>query len=189
MNLSHIEELGVLKERCLQGDESAWKEMSRIMVPRAYNIGKYHFKLRDEIAADLAQDTIIKMVQNMATIQSLPSWVNRVMRNKCIDYMRKKKEYLSDEDRDIPDHSNNPSAIIERMELLSVLKDALEELPDRCRELIRLRFLEDRGHKEISQAMGLPYSQVPVNQARCLKKLKIQLENEHPQVFEWLEAL
>jgi uncharacterized protein (UPF0216 family) len=52
-----------------------------------------------------------------------------------------------------------------------------------------LRFLESESQKDISLIIDQLYNQIPMQQSRCLKKLKELLEEENPHIWEALQTL
>ena len=43
--------------------------------------------------------------------------------------------------------------------------------------------------KKISEIINIPYNQIPVQQARCVSKLKQLLEKKEPNIWEGLKSL
>ena len=176
-----------LKDRCIENDENAWKELMTRLYPLAFYVARNNFRLDEKTAEDLVQNAFVKLCQKITEVQHLKSWIHRVMRNLCIDHLRKKIPTLLEELPEVAYHEEGYD--LDRLELFSVLRQSLDLLSDRCRDLLRLRFLESESQRDISTKIDLPYAQIPVHQSRCLKKLKELLEKENPQIWEALQAL
>ena len=58
------------------------------------------------------------------------------------------------------DKSSGPLRRLENLEALSVVAQEIEALPDRQREVIRLKFQQGLSYKEISSVTGLSASNV-----------------------------
>ena len=61
---------------------------------------------------------------------------------------------------------------IEKAQLVSRLKIALDELDAKCRELIELRYLQELSFNEVARMKGATENTVTVQTRRCLDKLK-----------------
>ena len=59
-----------------------------------------------------------------------------------------------------------------------MLREALSELPPRCRELIRMLFFETPPvpYEEVARNLGLATGSVGFIRMRCLKRLRKRLE-------------
>ena len=57
-----------------------------------------------------------------------------------------------------------------------MLRDAIQELPDRCREMVRLLFYHQPPlpYKEVADRLGLAEGSIGFIRGRCLKKLRVQ---------------
>ena len=86
-------DLSAILRRCREGDELAWEALVRQFQARIYGLA-YHFVGNAEDARDLAQETFIRLYQNLALCPDengfLP-WIIRIARNACIDHLRRKK--------------------------------------------------------------------------------------------------
>jgi RNA polymerase sigma factor (sigma-70 family) len=176
-----------LKARCIENDENAWRElMTRLYSPLFY-FARTHFRLDEKTAEDLTQNAFIKLCQKISEVQHIQSWIYRVMRNLCIDHLRKKTPILMAELPELPYHETDNA--LDRQELFFLLRQSLNSLSHHCRDLLRFRFLESESQRDIGLKMDQPYNQIPMQQSRCLKKLKEILEKEHPHIWESLQNL
>jgi RNA polymerase sigma-70 factor (ECF subfamily) len=83
----------------------------------------------------------------------------KIVRFKLLSLRRKsarRGEYHSVLITDIPlpDHGPDPAETLERKEMLERLERAIRQLPERCRELLRLK-LEGRSFAEIQKTLGV----------------------------------
>jgi len=176
-----------LKTRCIKNDESAWKELMTRLYPLAFHVARTNFRLDEKTAEDLVQNAFVKLCQKISEVQHIKSWTHRVMRNLCIDHFRKKTPVLMAELPEVSYQERSPN--LDQRELFSILRQSLDSLSDHCRDLLRLRFLESESQKDISLKIDQPYNQIPMQQSRCLKKLKELLEEENPHIWEALQTL
>jgi len=68
----------------------------------------------------------------------------------------------------------------QQVEREQMLRDALLELPPRCREMVRLLFYHQPPlpYKEVAERLGLAEGSIGFIRGRCLKKLRTLLQNQ-----------
>jgi RNA polymerase sigma-70 factor (ECF subfamily) len=175
-----------LKKQCLSGNDQAWEKLFGYFHKESTAIAQYQFRFNEATAEDITQDILIKLVKNLSKITNIRAWLQKSVRNRCIDHFRKKKEVLWENLPEII--SKDKTCEMEQMEMLSMLKECISQLHERCQLILHLKFLEGYNQKEISHKIGLPYSQIPVNQSRCLQKLRKIIEKKYPHVLDFLET-
>jgi RNA polymerase sigma factor (sigma-70 family) len=143
---------------------------------RLYNFIKRFVPSREE-AEDILQDVLYKFVMNFESFQLMDrasSWLIHVAKNRIIDSRRKMKPGLiqdlaklaSDEDEDmsismdnlIPDLSSLPDEIYWRGQIWNEIQYALEDMPDKQREIFELTEFEGLTFREISEMKNVPLS-------------------------------
>ncbi|KAF1044531.1 MAG: ECF RNA polymerase sigma factor SigH [Herbaspirillum frisingense] len=124
-------------------------------------------------AEDILQDVFHEFVQAYRLpepIEQVSAWLFRVARNRIIDRFRKKKEEpLADpgdvEDFDaadgawrldlvLPAGDDGPEAAYARAVLLETLQEALDELPEKQREVFVAHELDGISFKDMAAASG-----------------------------------
>ena len=143
-------------------------------------------------AADITQDVLIKLWNNMDNIQlqSVRSWLFTVTRNHCIDLSRKKREqYFSELNADdeenpgsqIPDScESDPLQRLERADTRQRITEAITQLPEKIRTTIILRYIQDETYDVIAKTIGCPLNSVKVYLHRG-RKLLAQILKEPMQ--------
>ena len=86
---------------------------------------------------------------------SLKAWLTRIMVNEALGYLRKKastnQEVIVEELPDVIDGDEDDFEQIPQ----SVLMQFIKELPDGYRTVFNLYVLEEKGHKEIAEMLGI----------------------------------
>jgi RNA polymerase sigma-70 factor (ECF subfamily) len=114
-----------------------------------------------EAAEDLAQEVLMLLHEKYAHLESpdeLLPLALKIVRFKLLSLRRKsarRGEYRSVSITDIPlpDLGPDPAESLERKEMLERLERAIRQLPERCRQLLRLK-LEGRTFAEIQRILG-----------------------------------
>ena len=134
---------------------------------------------------DLTQESFIKAYKALDKFQfgySFSAWIYRIASNTCIDFLRKKRfktisinKPLNDDDDDyfieIEDRSYIPENQVLKLERKELLDNAISELPDNYKEIIRLRHNEELDYKEIADKLDLPLGTVKAHLFRARKML------------------
>lgn len=110
-------------------------------------------------ARDVVQDTFLKLCsENPSRIgDHAGPWLFTVCRNRALDVIRKEKRMnpLDEEHIAVLESDQmNPAEAYERHETTNLVLKALNHLPRRQQEVIRLKFQEGLSYKEIGQITG-----------------------------------
>ncbi len=134
---------------------------------------KYIFKITDvsiQEAENILQEVFLKVYLNIYDYNekfSFSSWIYRITHNLTIDYYRKnsknnkKIEFEDDDDlklliENIIDEENNPCKVLAMKELEKCIKKSLSSLNIEFREILVLKFIEDKDYNEISDILMIP---------------------------------
>lgn len=127
-----------------------------------------------EAARDVVQEAFVKLIQqDRAAVEGhLAPWLYRVCRNAALDRIRKEQRMqtslpettqrngrLGEPDTNAADE---PTEKAQQPEARSRLLASLADLPERQREVLRLKFQGDLSYREIAEIMDLTVSHVGV---------------------------
>jgi len=135
-----------------------------------------------EESADILQEIFIKVYRNLNGFNQklkFSSWIYRIAHNEIINQYHKRKLYSAMISLNIEDNDANNLAEVVRdtpdvddkyisRENAEKVREALTELPDKYREILILRFLEDKSYDEISHILRKPAGTVAtlINRAK-----------------------
>jgi len=141
-------------------------------------------------AEQLLNDGFLKIFTQIDLFRnngSFAGWMQRIMVNTCIDYLRGTalKEEMNIHVHSIPAEESNISVdnvAIENMEFRELVK-IIQSLPSMTRTVFNLFVFDGYNHKEISEQLAISEgtSHWHVHQARNLLQKKI-LKSEHQKV-------
>lgn len=127
-----------------------------------------------EAARDVVQEAFVKLIQqDRAAVEGhLAPWLYRVCRNAALDRIRKEQRMQTSlpeitkgngrAGRTEPASSDAPAEKAQQPEARSRLLASLADLPERQREVLRLKFQGDLSYREIAEIMDLTVSHVGV---------------------------
>lgn len=142
-----------------------------------------------ELIEDIVQNIFIKAFVNINSFkkgQKFGSWLYGIAHNECIDNWRKYKKHACNVSLDSNEELAAILASNEDIEQALIGKDrgdsvkkSLEELPIKFREVLVLKYLEDKNYEEIGSILKKPTSTVGTLLRRAKKRFKqILSENE-----------
>ncbi len=168
-----------LVARCLKDDREAYRQLYKLYHRAMYNVG-YRIVNNPDEAKDVLQDAFISAFDNLNNYRgeaSFGAWLKRIVVNKAINLVRKRRferlpenENWDVKDEQPKDEFDGFPFSVERV------RKAIEELPDGYRVVLSLYLLEGYDHGEIAEIMGITESTSKSQFNRSKKKLKEILE-------------
>ena len=172
---------GQLVERCRTGDDGAWSELVERYSRYVYAICSRGFRLREEDAEDVFQDVFTRVYTRLDTLRdpsALRPWIAQLTRRRCLDVLaRSKHETVTEHEETVEETSD-----LADVEEAFALREALATLTDGCQDILDRFFARDQSYRTISDELGIPSGTIASRIARCLTRLRSELEgrNETP---------
>ena len=131
-------------------------------------------------AEDVVQETMIKVWNRRdkwEEIESIEAFCLTICRNIAIDKMRKmenQNQSLSEGEHDAPDqsYSSNPEEQAMQQDRMQLIRQLINQLPEKQRSVMQLRDFEGKSYKEIAKVMGISEEQVKVNIFRARQTIR-----------------
>ena len=159
-----------LLEVVQKGDKEAYGVIVKRYMHSAYYVA-LGFVHNQQDALDVSQDAFIKAFRKIKMFDtSMPffPWFYRLLRNLCIDYLKRKNRT-----RAIPLQDIQVIAVEkEDRELKETLWKGIEKLPFEQREVVILRYFQQLSYAEIAEFIGKPIGTVMSSLFYAKKKLK-----------------
>jgi RNA polymerase sigma factor (sigma-70 family) len=177
---------------CLEGDHSAWEALIARYQRLIYSI-PVRARLSSDDAADIFQSVCLKLYEKLSTLrdyEKISSWlITTTTREVWRASARNRRDNVfaiaeSDDQRDVLGEiaSTTPLADEQRqaLEQQQIVRQSVDALPERCRNLLTLLFYEkdELSYADIARRMKMPVPSVGPTRARCLDKLKKLLEGK-----------
>jgi RNA polymerase sigma factor (sigma-70 family) len=174
-----------------EGTNWAWNELVRRYSALIRAIARNH-RLNDADAAEVAQITWMKLVENIDRIEKperVNAWIATTTRRECLRVLRlsKRTQPLPLEDllHASSDVSEVPEDIPVTAERDAALRLAYDCLPARCRRLLSLLTGDaSMSYKKLSVVMNMKIGSIGPTRGRCLDRLR-QIAEEYGIESAW----
>ena len=146
-------------------------------------LGMYALKIVEDAqeAEDIVEDAFMKVwqrIDNGDNIENFRAYMYRSVRNECISFLRNKKEFVEFEN--IPEIDDET---IDTSERDAKIWKAIEELPEKCREIFLLSKRDGLSNEEIAIEMGISVKTVKNQMTKAFSRLREALSSGHKPFF------
>jgi RNA polymerase sigma factor (sigma-70 family) len=160
---------------CRGGDEEAWNELVERFSRYVYAICVKGFRLTEDDAEDVFQDVFARIFTHLGSLRddsAVRPWIAQLTRRRCLDALAKRSREQPAADPVVEDAGPALDEIEEALEV----REALLTLSDACQEILDRFFARDESYRTISQELDIPSGTIASRIARCLTKLRGELE-------------
>lgn len=180
-----------LVERCRAGDRAAAERLIIKYQDRIFNVILKMCQNRDD-AAELAQDTFVRFIENVANFRggsSFYTWLFRIAVNLTLNYCKRRskfgmrsldaaagaefdearqqlKGYLADA------NGLDPAAVAQDREVGEIVMQSLSRLDDDHRTVLVLRDIEGMAYADIAETLELELGTVKSRLSRARASLR-----------------
>ena len=173
-------EEGLLK-RIAEGERELFGELVLRHQDFIFSVVSKYVRLEEE-ARDLTQEVFLKAYENLEKFRGeskVSSWLYRIAANLSLNWSERRagRETQLDDGvaEAIPENASLADEIYERELALARIAEALEEMPEKYRAVIKLHYFEDKSYQEIAGALGLPINTVKIHLLRAKEQLRKRL--------------
>lgn len=136
-----------------------------------------------ELARDVVQETFLRLIRarENGMPENLAAWLFTVSRNVVCDHLRRQKVVQFGHDARLDEAEGSelsPDDHLDRGEREHRLASLVAELPEREKELVRLKFQVGLSYREIEQITGISQGNIGYFLHRAVKHLRQQWEME-----------
>ncbi len=175
----------------VEGDEAAYARLvEKYQRALYFHISKI-VKDREHIE-DLVQEAFVKAFGNLTsynTDYAFSTWLYRIATNHSIDYLRKKKLQTFSIDEPVKtregemrvqlkDEDSATDRRIIRNQRAEIIRSAIDNLPEKYRQVIEMRHMEEKSYQEISEELDLPLGTVKAHIFRAREMLNKALQEK-----------
>src|SRR5262245_8961176 len=176
--------------RCRRGECEAWDQLFDLHYAA---VGRFIFQLVPEFTREdveeICQEAFLSVIKNLESFNGrsqFQTWLFRIATNKARDFHERQRaakrgggqvpSSLHAEDPesglavDPPSPAPGPDATLVNAERITLLREALDQLGEPCREIIELRYFADLSYDEIGNALQLNVKTVSSRLSKCLDR-------------------
>ncbi|WP_096173333.1 RNA polymerase sigma factor [Cohaesibacter sp. ES.047] len=168
------------------GQQEAFQALIERHIDRGYAVA-YRILQNASDAEDVLQDAFLQVWSRRESWKpgkaKFSTWLFRVVTNRCIDQLRRKKTSSMDVLPELTDDSSNQSQILEMQQALELLEDAMGELPEQQRIAIVFSYQENLSNGEIAEIMETSVSAVESLLKRGRQKLRKILKSHSGDIL------
>lgn len=169
-----------LIHRCRAGDQEAHFRLYKLYSKAMYNVG-YRITGNEEDAEDVLQEAFVSAFKNLNNYRgdsSFGSWVKKIVINKAINLLKKRKWELMPENEEFDVPAEEPEQEYRPELQVETVRNAIMQLPDGYRSVLSMYLLEGYDHQEIAEIMGITESTSKSQLNRAKAKLRELLINK-----------
>lgn len=168
----------ILAAKAQKGDSAAYHELLTDVVPVIRRAVIKSMPSPDQ-ADDVVQEVLISIHKALHTYEPdrpFTPWLMAIVNFRRSDFLR--QHYATQKNKQLPLETADNSDYVDKGESDASFKDieaALDSLPDKQKDVVKLLKIEGYSTKEVSEKTGLSESAVKVTMHRALQKLKEKL--------------
>ena len=182
--------------RIKNGDDSGFNELVAKYANKAYQIA-YGLLSNKPDAEEVVQDAFMKVYKNLDKFRgdsSFTTWFYRIVTNLSRNKYHWNRRRGADinvsvssnlwsnseevKDIELPDTKLEPDVLIQRKETESTLIDSINRLPEKLKEVILLRHIEELSYQQIADVLNCELGTVKSRLARAREALKVLFKDQ-----------
>lgn len=170
-------------------DVDSFKRLFLPLHPKLFRIA-YALVENKADAEDILQDAYYKLWSRrneLADIQNPEAFCVTLVKNLCLDYLRSPRANRHDEDVTEAvtiSTDSSPDKELEMQDKVEHIRHLISRLPEKQRQVIRLRGIDDCSMDEIEQITGLNAVNIRVLLSRARKIIREQFEKYYTYEYE-----
>ena len=146
-----------LIKKCKNNDSRAQMQIYDMYCKAMFNTTCSFIK-DDAIAQDIMQEAFIKAYKKIETYTgeaTFGAWLKRIVINQSLDWIKKQKLETVEIDDQVISIVDDESWEIENDISLQTIYHCIEQLPQKCRNVVKLYLLEGYDHQEVAQILQI----------------------------------
>ncbi|GAB7087850.1 RNA polymerase sigma factor [Marinifilum fragile] len=134
-----------------------------------------------EAAEDVVQDFFISFWEKKrykSVTSNLQSYIYRAVKNSCLNYLQREKKLIHDIEH-LEEKESAPKANEQSIENSQQIYSAINELPEKCREVFMLCCVSGYTYNEAAEELNVSMNTVRTHMVRAFKMLREKLKSPH----------
>jgi RNA polymerase sigma-70 factor (ECF subfamily) len=178
--------------RCLNGDTEAFRPLVQRHQRVVFSVAFRMLGTRAD-AEDVSQQAFADAFAALDRFRSegrknaFSTWVIRIAINRCKDILKSKKRTEEPLDAEVASReamfahdTRDPESHLAQAHARRALEQALQKVPDKYREVLVLKDVEELSYEEIRNILGLPITTLKIRVVRARAMLRALIEGDEP---------
>ena len=181
-----------LVQQTLAGEHEAFHRLIILYQANVYALVMSWVK-NPEDAKELVQDIFLEAYRDLASLKQPERfyfWLCQIAKHRCQNWQERKRQFapLSE---DMVAETPSADEILILRETLAKVMQAIEELPETEKNLLKERYLDDSSYDELQAKHGLSYKALNMRLLRARQKVREQVTKMLTgiAIFSWHDAL
>ena len=183
-----MEDIKKIIEEAQQGILDNFGQIYEFYRAKGINIAKQYVKTQED-AEDMYQDAFMKAMEHISsfdTSKEFGPWLDVIIVNTCKNYLVKKRPTnfsdISDDETQFVDVLENkdadivPESAYDRKELMSIMDDIINDLPQAQKEAVVLYYYKEMSVKQIAEYQEVPEDTIKSRLNYSRKKVSAAVE-------------
>jgi RNA polymerase sigma-70 factor (family 1) len=183
-----------IMQKILKKDPEAFNELYNKLYRKLFLFANSLIANTEE-ARDIVTESFIKLwssENHFSNMTHLQVYFYTVIKNACIDYLRRDKLKAKIENRLVKEEHITENVIekkYQEAELVQILYDRINQLPDRMQQVFKLTYLDGFSRTEVAQMLNLSENTIRNTNAAAMKALRLTLGVEQVMVLIFITFL
>ena len=183
-----------IMQKILEKDPEAFNEVYNKLYRKLFLFANSLIANTEE-ARDIVTESFIKLWSQenyFSNMSHLQVYFYTVIKNACIDYLRRDKLKAKIENRLVKEEHITENVIekkYQEAELVQILYDRINQLPDRMQQVFKLTYLDGFSRTEVAQMLNLSENTIRNTNAAAMKALRLTLGVEQVMILIFIALL
>lgn len=162
-------------ERAATGDHEAWEQIYRSVYPplRAFVARRVHARAIEDVVSETMTRAVAGIVGYRPSTAGVEGWIFGIARHVVADYHRRvgrerRRPVIAADPHDVA----LPGDAVLVADEHALLRSRFEQLSERDREVLELRFVAELSTEETAEALGRRPGAIRTAQSRALERLR-----------------
>lgn len=175
----------LLLSKVAQGDEKAFRYMWDIYYLKLFHVALYFVRSK-ELSEEAVSDVFFNIWQKrelLPSIENLDKYLYVAVKNQALQYLKKQvsqnKEPIDLYTVDFFHDQNNPELQFLDSEFQALVQQAINSLPEKCKEVFRLHFSDKLKQREIGVLLDISEKTVGIHIMNAYKRIAQYVNREY----------
>ena len=166
------------------GEDGAFEKVYEMSLPFAYSAASALLKSKEDIE-DALQNSFLyvsKYISDLRIPEAYLKWLNKIVINECrkilIDHTKRFKIFSAEKTHRMMNDVGGDKEFenLEKIDLAQTVKDAIEGMPPKKRDILKLYYFEHLSYTEIAERLDIPQGTVMSRLHGAKKELEKRLK-------------